>query len=95
MDGKHMRFLGLVLRTLFLVVVLAVTARVATPQSETFWTAYDTPADLFRIILGAVVCIFLTLQIFQYSRNPAEMRKWVPIGLAILPLALICARVIW
>jgi hypothetical protein len=95
MDGKHMRFFGLVLRTLFLVVVLAVTARVATPQSETFWTAYDTPADLFRIFLGGVVCIFLTIQIFQYSRNPAEMRKWVPIGLAILPLALICARVIW
>jgi hypothetical protein len=95
MDGTNMRFFGLVLRTLFLIVVVAVTARVATPQNESFLTAYDTPADLFRIILGAVVCIFVAAQIFRYSNNPADMRKWVPIGLAIVPLALICARIIW
>ena len=96
MDGsKDMRFLGLALRTLFLLVVVVVTARVATPQNESLLTVYDTPADLFRILLGAAVCFFVIIQIFQYSRNPADMRKWVPIGLAILPLALICARVIW
>jgi hypothetical protein len=95
MDGWNMRILGLVLRTLFLIVVVVVTARVATPQNETFLTAYDTPADLFRIILGTIVCIFVAVQIFRYSNNPADMRRWVPIGLAVLPLALICARVIW
>lgn len=90
-----MRFFGLALRTLFLIVVMVITARVATPQNESLLTAYDTPSDLFRIILGATVCFFVATQIFQYSRNPADMRKWVPIGLAIIPLALICARVIW
>ncbi|WP_156164760.1 hypothetical protein [Bradyrhizobium sp. LTSP885] len=95
MDDTPMRFLGLVLRTLFLIVVVAVTARVATPQNESLWTAYDTPADLFRIILGATVCIFVAFQIFRYSRNPADMRNWVPIGLAVVPLAVICAVVIW
>jgi hypothetical protein len=90
-----MRFLGLTLRTLFLLVVVVVTARVATPQNESYWTAYDTPSDLFRILLGATVCFFVLIQIFRYSRNPVDMRRWVPIGLAVLPLALICARVIW
>jgi hypothetical protein len=90
-----MRFFGLFLRTLFLIVVVVVTARVAAPQNETLLSAYDTPADLFRILLGAFVCGFVAVQIFRYPKNPAEMRKWVLIGLAILPLALLCAVVIW
>lgn len=90
-----MRFLGLVLRTLFLLVVIAVTFRVATPQSESLWTAYDTPSDMFRFILGLIVCIFFAVQIFQYPKNPADIGKWVPIGLAVVPLALLCALVIW
>jgi hypothetical protein len=95
MAGTPMRFLGLVLRTLFLLVVVVTTARVAMPQNESFATLYDTPSDLFRILLGAAVCFFVCIQIFRYSRDPVDMRRWVPIGLAVLPLALICARVIW
>jgi hypothetical protein len=90
-----MRFVGLTLRTLFLLLVVAVTARVAMPQNETLLSAYDTPADLFRVILGAAVCCFVAVQIFRYSRDPADMRKWVPIGLAAVPLGLLCAMVIW
>ena len=90
-----MRFVGLTLRTLFLLLVVAVTARVAMPQNETLLSAYDTPADLFRVMLGAAVCCFVAVQIFRYSRDPADLRKWVPIGLAPVPLTLLCAVVIW
>jgi hypothetical protein len=90
-----MRFFGLALRTLFLLVVIVVTFRVATPQNESFWTAYDTPSDMFRLILGVMVCGFIGFQIFLYPKNPTDMGKWVPIGLALLPLAVLCALVIW
>ena len=90
-----MRIFGLILRTLFLILVVVITARVAAPQNETLLSAYDTPADLFRVILGAAVCCFVAVQIFRYSRDPADMRKWVPIGLAAVPLTLLCAVVIW
>lgn len=90
-----MRLLGLALRTLFLLVVIVVTFRVATPQSESFWTAYDTPSDMFRFIIGIVVCVFFAVQIFLYPKNPVDMGKWVPIGLAVVPLSLLCALVIW
>ena len=90
-----MRILGLILRTLFLLTVVAITARVASPQSETFLSAYDTPSDLFRIVLGAAVCLFVVVQIFRYSKDPADMRRWVLIGGAAVPLALLCAAVIW
>jgi hypothetical protein len=42
-----------------------------------------------------MVCGFIGFQIFLYPKNPAEMNKWVPIGLALVPLALLCALVIW
>ena len=90
-----MRIVGLTLRTLFLLLVVVITARVATPQTETLLSLYDTPADLLRVILGAAVCRFVAVQIFRYSRDPADMRKWVVIGLAAVPLALLCAVVIW
>ena len=90
-----MRIFGLILRTLFLVLVVAITARVARPQNETLLSAYETPADLLRIVLGATVCCFIAVQIFRYSRDPADMRKWVGIGLAAVPLALIFAVAIW
>jgi hypothetical protein len=90
-----MRILGLILRTLFLLLVVAITARVASPQSEKLWSMYDTPADLFRFVLGAAVCLFVAIQIFRYSRDPADMRRWVIIGGAAIPLALLCAIVIW
>jgi hypothetical protein len=90
-----MRFLGLFLRTLFLLVVIAIIVRVAAPQNETLWSSYDTPSDLFRIVLGVFVGGFVAVQIFLYPKSPAEMRKWVPIGLAVVPLALLCAAVVW
>jgi hypothetical protein len=90
-----MRIFGLILRTVFLILVVAITARVASPQNETFLSAYETPSDLLRIILGAVVCCFVATQIFRYSRDPTDMRKWVAIGLAAVPLALLCAVVVW
>lgn len=90
-----MRFVGLTLRTLFLLLIVVTTARVASPQIERLSSLYDTPHDLLRVVLGAAVCIFVFVQIFRYSRDPADMRNWVPIGLAAVPLALLCAVVIW
>jgi hypothetical protein len=90
-----MRILGLALRTLFLAVVLALTARVAGPQTETLLSAYDTPSELVRMALGAAVCVFVFVQIFRYPKDPADMRNWVFIGLAAVPLALLCAATIW
>ena len=63
-----MRLLGLALRTLFLLVAIVVTFRVATPQSESLWTAYDTPSDMIRFIIGVTVCIFSGFRFFSTRR---------------------------
>lgn len=90
-----MRYVGLSLRTLFLLLVIVVTGRVASPQSEKLLAAYDTPSDLFRTAIGVAACIFLFVQIFRYSRDPADMRNWVVVGVAAVPLTILCAVIIW
>jgi hypothetical protein len=50
--SQTLRVAAIVLRTLFIALLLVLTLRVSMPQSETIWTAYDTPADLVRLILG-------------------------------------------
>jgi hypothetical protein len=52
-----------------IVLLLVLTLRVSLPQSETIWTAYDTPADLVRLILGVGVCAWLVYQLFQVPHD--------------------------
>ena len=47
------RIVGLLLRAVFLVALVVVAIRVSAPQSETVWSAYETPGDLIRLVLGA------------------------------------------
>ena len=67
--AQALRVAAIVLRTLFIVLLLLLTLRVSLPQSETIWTAYDTPADLVRLILGIGVCTWLVYQLFLVPRH--------------------------
>jgi hypothetical protein len=42
----------MVLRALFIGALVAVTARISSPQSESILTVYETPGDLIRLALG-------------------------------------------
>jgi hypothetical protein len=86
---------AIVLRTLFIVLLLVLTLRVSMPQSETVWTAYDTPADLVRLMLGLSVCAWLVYQLFQVPRDANSSRTWFYLGLAAVPFTLICLLGVW
>ena len=47
-----LRILAIILRTMFIGALVVVTVRLSSPQSETIWTAYETPSDLIRLALG-------------------------------------------
>ena len=87
--------LGLIFRTLFIVILMVVTVRVAKPQVETLWSSYETPSDLLRVVLGFFVCVWLVYHIFKIPRDPGVFRTWLYIGPVLIPLALLCAAVIW
>jgi hypothetical protein len=87
--------LGVFLRTLFIVLLIAITARVASPQIETIWSAYETPGELIRMLLGLVVCLWLAANVFRLPKDADGYRIWLYLGLAVVPLASLCAVVIW
>lgn len=90
-----LRVVGSVLRIAFIASLLAITVRVALPQSETIWTAYDTPGDLVRLALGFAVCLWIAVQLFRAPTDRDAYQTWVYFGLAAVPFALIFLVAIW
>jgi hypothetical protein len=84
------RLAGLTLRSVFILILVALTLLVSLPQNETIATAYDTPNDLIRLALGIVVCIWLMVQLFRTPNDAAGCRTWFYLGLVAVPFALIC-----
>ena len=86
--SQTLRAAAIVLRTLFIALLLVLTLRASMPQSETIWTAYDTPADLVRLILGLGVCAWLVYQLFQVPHDAGSSRTWFYLGLVVVPFTL-------
>jgi hypothetical protein len=88
---------GLVLRAIFVLFLLAITVRVSLPQSETIWTAYETPGDLIRLLLGLAVCGWIAYQFFRVPipRDPKGQQNWLYIGLVAVPVAGLCLAFVW
>jgi hypothetical protein len=88
-------FGGMAVRTIFLVVLTVLTARVASPQSETIRSVFETPGDLIRVALGFAVCVWFVANLFILPKDPGAYRTWLYLGVAVLPLSLLCAIVVW
>ncbi len=91
----RLRLLGGALRVAFIALLLVIIVRVSMPQNETIWTAYDTPGDLVRLVLGFAACVWIGFQFFVAPRDAHSLRTWLYIGAVALPLAVICLIVIW
>ncbi len=89
------RVVAIAFRTIFIISMLIVTVRVSMPQSETIWTAYDTPGDLVRLALGFGVCVWLIIQLFVIPKDPGAYRTWLYLGLVAVPFAVICIIGVW
>lgn len=83
------------MRAALIFVLVAVTLRVSLPQNETIWTAYDTPLDLVRLILGVAVSIWLLVQLFRIPDDAHAHRTWIFLGLVAIPIGLICLYAVW
>jgi hypothetical protein len=91
----HIWIGGLTVRTLFLVVLTVLTARVASPQTENIWSVFETPGDLVRVTLGFAVCAWFVVNLFIPPKDVEAYRTWLYLGIPVLPLSLLCAVVVW
>jgi TRAP-type C4-dicarboxylate transport system permease small subunit len=90
-----LQFTGLILRSVFILALMVLTFRVALPQNETISTAYDTPNDLVRLVLGFAVCGWLLFQLFKTPHDSAGYRTWFYLGLVVVPFTVICLAYVW
>jgi hypothetical protein len=86
-------FGGVAVRTLFLIILTLLTARVASPQIEKLTSIYETPGDLIRVLIGVGVCAWFIVNLFILPKDAGAYRTWMYLGLVILPLSVLCA--IW
>jgi hypothetical protein len=86
---------GVVVRSIFLIVLAVITARVASPQVENFRTLLETPSDLLRVGLGFTVCMWTVANVFILPKDAGAYRTWFYLGPAVLPLSLLCGFVAW
>jgi hypothetical protein len=86
---------GVAVRTIFLIVLIVVTARVASPQMERLSSVYETPGDLIRVLMGVAVCAWFIVNVFKLPKDGGAYRTWLYMGIALLPLAALCAYVVW
>jgi hypothetical protein len=91
----HVWIGGVAVRTLFLIVLTVLTARVASPQIERLTSLYETPGDLIRVLMGLGVCAWFIVNLFILPKDAGAYRTWMYLGIAILPLSVLCAFVVW
>lgn len=86
---------GIIARTIFILLLVVLTARVASPQVEKLRSVLETPDDLVRVLLGFAVCVWCIVNLFILPKDAEAYRVWIYLGLAILPLSVLCAVVVW
>lgn len=102
-DGKRtthdvpprLKLAGAVVRALFMCLLIALILRVSSPQSETIWSAYETPGDLVRMALGLAAGGWILVHLFIPPKDPASYRVWLYLGLVLVPFTIVCAIVVW
>jgi hypothetical protein len=45
--------------------------------------------------LGLAACAWLVVHLFILPKDPESYRTWLYLGLAVLPLSVLCAFVVW
>jgi hypothetical protein len=88
-------FGGLTVRSIFIAILIFITVRVASPQMEHIWAIWETPSDLVRVAIGFAVCLWLAVHLFILPKDAGGFRTWLYLGVAILPLSVLCAFAIW
>jgi hypothetical protein len=90
-----LRITAIILRTAFILALMLITVSVSLPQNETIRTAYDTPGDLVRLLLGIAVCVWLVIQLFKGPKDAGGYRTWFYLGLVAVPFTVICLVYLW
>jgi hypothetical protein len=83
------------LRSLFLIALAVLVARVSLPQSENIWTIYDEPRDAVRLLLALVAGVWIVYHLFRLPADTQGYRTWACMGIVLVPLTLVVLFSVW
>ena len=93
--SPRLKLAGAVIRGVFMCLLLVVIFLVSRPQNETIWTAYDTPGDLVRLVLGLAAGGWVVVHLFIPPRDEAAYQTWLYLGIILVPFVIVCAVFVW
>ena len=93
--SSRLRIGGIISRSLLLILLALMAARVSAPQQ--FGSAwYDIPrGDFIRALLGIGFCVWMLVELFILPKDPAAYRTWIYLAVTLLPLGVVCLIVVW
>jgi len=89
------RLLGFTLRGGFILLLAAMIAHASLPQNDRFRTILETLANLMRIALGAILFAWVLWQGLAPRERAPALRASLRLGIAGVPLAVLCLIAIW
>ena len=89
------KIVAIVLRSLFLIFLVAIIVRASLPQSETIWTIYDEPVDVARLLIGLLASVWIVYHLFRLPRDAQGYRIWAHLGIILVPLTLATLFAFW
>jgi hypothetical protein len=93
--SARLKAVGIAFRSLLLLVLFLMAARVSAPQ-HLGRTWYDIPlGDMIRGALGIAFCVWMLVELFILPKDPASYRTWMYLGVTLLPLGVVCLIVVW
>ena len=85
---RPLKIAAVVLRSVFLIALVVLVARVSLPQSEHIWTIYDEPIDVVRLFIGFLVSVWIVYHLFKLPKDAQGLRTWAYLGIVLVPLTL-------
>ena len=91
-----LKIAAIVLRSLFLIFLVAIIVRASLPQSETIWTIYDEPVDVARLLIGLLASVWIVYHMFRPPMGGTQgYRTWLYLGTILDPVTCLILFAFW
>jgi hypothetical protein len=91
---KYLRAAGALVRSLFIVTLMAITWSLTIPLKATGFAHFST-GDFIRVAIGILICVGMTLELLRQPRDIEGYRTWVYIGAGVAFVWLVFAALKW
>jgi len=91
---KYLRVAGALVRSVFIVTLMAVTWSLTVPLNASAFAHYSA-GDFMRFAIGIAICVGMTVELVKGPRDDEGYRTWVHIGIGLAFIWLVFVTLQW